>query len=387
MRAPRHCAGERRPTWTVTDLGTLPAHRYAFVQPIALNDRGEVAAQLTWDVGDHPKQDAFLWRNGKRTGLAYGKSSWVDVAAINNNGDVVGDASVPSKNSSVSVLWRNGKATALGTLGGTASEAVAINDRGQVIGISRTPTATRHAFIWQSGTITDLGTLGGDDAFPTAINNEGQVIGESTTAAGAEHAFLWQNGAMTDLGSLNGNSSVARAINDSGEIVGDIDSPVGEGYPIEAVVWTNGTLTELGTFGAPGARGRAVDRQGDVLVELADKAGDSAGGVLLRDGRPSRIRPLGGSVPVNQGGSLVLTGLNNRGEVAGYGYTRRGARRSFIWQNGRMTLLPTRDGVQPPWGAPVQLNNAGELIGTTWLAIRGARGNTQHGLIWRLVKR
>lgn len=268
--------------------------------------RGEVVAQVTWDIGSNPKQAAFVWRNGTRTRLTFGKSTWIDVAGISNHGDVVGDASTPSsKHSPVAVLWRNGKATALPTL----SETVAINDRGQAIGVGRTPTTgARRALVWQNGTTTDLGTLGGDDAFPTAINNEGEVIGQSTTADGAEHAFLWQRGTITDLGSVNGNNSVARAINDAGEIVGSIDSPAGEGYPIEAVVWKNGKLTELGTFGAPGARGLAVDKQGDVLVELDNKAGDSAGGVLLHGGQADRIPTLGGSAPANQGGPLVLTG-------------------------------------------------------------------------------
>jgi hypothetical protein len=110
---------------------------------------------------------------------------------------------------------------------------------------------------------------------------------------------------------VNGNNSVARAIDDAGEVAGSIDSPAGEGYPIEAVVWKDGKLTELGTFGAPGARGLALDKQGDVLVELDDKAGDSAGGVLLHGGQADRIPTLGGSAPVDQGGPLVLTGLNN----------------------------------------------------------------------------
>jgi probable HAF family extracellular repeat protein len=368
--------------WTLGDIGTLPGHRYDFVQPVALNDHGSVVAAVTWGVGtDKPRQTAFVWRNGKRTQLGDGKSPWLDVVAINDRGDVAGDA---GERHTVATLWRNGKATRLGTLGGADSESVAVNDLDQVVGTSRTTTSYRHAFIWQEGTMTDLGTLGGDDAFPTAINERGQVIGESTTADGAEHAFLWQNGIMTDLGSVDGRNSIARAINDHGVIVGDLDTPDGEGFPVEAVVWKDGRLSELGSFGAPGARGLAVNGRGDILVELDDKGGDSVGGRLLREGQQSRIPGLGGSPPPNQGGPLVLTGLNNRGQVAGYGYTKRGAgRRSFIWENGAIHVLPTRDGVRPPWGATVALSNTGELIGTTWLTVRGAGGNTQHGVVWR----
>jgi probable HAF family extracellular repeat protein len=308
------------------------------------------------------------------------------VLAINNRGDVVGVATDPRERHSVAVLWRNGKATALGTLGGTDSQAIALNDKGEVIGTSRTASSPRHAFIWRNGSMTDLGTLGGDDVFPTAINAAGEVIGESTTPDGAEHAFFWENGTMTDLGTVNGNNSVARAINDDGVIVGDIDTPDGEGFPVEAVEWKGGTLTELGAFGARGARGIDVNRRGDVLVELDDARGDSKGGLLLRGGRRLEIPALGGFPPPTQGGRLVLTGLDDRGEVAGYGYTKRGAgRRSFIWRAGATTLLPTKDGVGPPWGAPVQLNERGELIGTTWLEV--AHGNTQHAVVWRPARR
>ena len=52
------------PRWSITDLGTLPGHPYAFVQPVGLNDKGAVIAEGTWDT---THQAAFLWRNGKRT--------------------------------------------------------------------------------------------------------------------------------------------------------------------------------------------------------------------------------------------------------------------------------------------------------------------------------
>ena len=182
------------------DLGTLPGHRDAFVQPVAMNDKSAVAAQVTWDARRPPEASGVrLAERQAGTGLTFRHEPWVDVAAINNRGDVVGDANAPLEGLRPSpFLWRNGKAAALGTLGGTDSEHSGSTTAEQVVGTSRTPTAARHAFFWQNGAMTDLGTLGGDDLFPTALNNEGQVIGESTTQDGAEHAFLWQHGAMTD---------------------------------------------------------------------------------------------------------------------------------------------------------------------------------------------
>ncbi len=54
--------------------------------------------------------------------------------------------------------------TDLGTLGGSFSfsKAVAINEAGQVIGDAHTADyGSFHAFVWEGGVMTDLGTLGG----------------------------------------------------------------------------------------------------------------------------------------------------------------------------------------------------------------------------------
>src|SRR5437588_514051 len=52
--------------------------------------------------------------------------------------------------------------TDLGTLGGSTSRAGAINQSGQVIGDAMLPgDAVTHAFLWENGVMRDLGTLGG----------------------------------------------------------------------------------------------------------------------------------------------------------------------------------------------------------------------------------
>ena len=54
----------------------------------------------------------------------------------------------------------------LGTLGGS-SYAFALNDNGSVVGQATLPNGNIHAFLWQHGTgMVDLGFLAGDDTSP-----------------------------------------------------------------------------------------------------------------------------------------------------------------------------------------------------------------------------
>jgi probable HAF family extracellular repeat protein len=372
-------AGSTKP-WTVTDVGTPPHQSGAFMNAVGINDRGDVIGTALEGAPGHQQFQGFVWRSGKMTLLTYPGSASIVVSAINARGDVAGGEGSADGGTQSSVLWRNGAPIVLGTLGGKTSVPVALNDHDQVVGNSQTRDGKRHAFIWQNGRMSDLGTLGGDVAQVVGINNRGQVIGSSTTAGGRTHAFLWQSRRMTDLGSLPGLDSAPEAINDKGLIVGEAMRR-SAGGPADAVMWKNGKLVNLGRFGSAGAAAIAVNSRGHVLVVLTTRGGDPKAGVLLHDGRTTHIGPLGGHAPSGQGGPLRLLGLNDKDQVAGFGYAKSGGRRTFIWQNGHTTILPTFDGVQPPWGAPTSLNNTGALVGTSYVSHGGK--NFQHVVVWR----
>lgn len=370
------------PRWTITDIGTPAGQPGAFMSAIALNAHGEVLGNAEIGPLGRQRQEAFTWQNGRFTMLTYRTSTSIDVYGLSDRGTVVGDASGAR---GAAVVWRDGRGSALGTLGGRTSSAAAVNDRDQVVGSSLTADGHEHAFLWQQGRMTDLGTLGGATSQATAVNDRGQVVGTSTTASGMIHAFLWQAGRMRDLGSPAGLDSYPTGINDHGSIVGAATSRAAPGNPVDALLWRDGKLVDLGRFGAPGASAVAVNELGHILVAIDGRNGDPRSALLLTGARRLPIRSLGGSAPPSQGPSLVAVGLNDRDQVLGYGYTRSGGRRSFIWQNGVTRLLPTFDGVDPPWGSPTTLNDAGVAVGITYRS-RGS-GNTQHIAIWRPVRR
>ena len=69
----------------------------------------------------------------------------------------------------------------LGTLGGNFSMATAINDEGQVVGQANLQgDLASHAFTWRDGIMTDLGTLPGDkNSRAITIDSDGQIYGYS----------------------------------------------------------------------------------------------------------------------------------------------------------------------------------------------------------------
>lgn len=153
--------------------------------------------------------------------------------AINNQGQVVGESYMVNLPGSPqqAFLYSDGKMTGLGTLpGGTTSWALGINNLGQVVGGSNGgPTGALQAFLYSSGTMTSLGLLpGSTSTWATAINDRGQVVGtagfDSPDGSSIRHAVLFQGGPVFDLNSLISPSlhiqlTSAVAINNLGQIL------------------------------------------------------------------------------------------------------------------------------------------------------------------------
>jgi probable HAF family extracellular repeat protein len=227
---------------TTTNLGTLPnPGTSGGSEAFDINTSGQVvgySATLEGSTDSQPDEHAFIYEGGSMKDLGTFASDYPSRAlAINNMGQIVGSADLPTTGDSTAFLYDNGAMTDLGArMGAHVSRAQDINDSHQIVGgakLSSDPEAPPHAFLYDTdGTVSDLSTLprhglsaGFSEAY--ALNCSGQVVGVSAMSSRLidPRAFLYSGGAMTDLNDLISADSgwdlwVAEDINDSGRIVG-----------------------------------------------------------------------------------------------------------------------------------------------------------------------
>lgn len=293
--------------------------------------------------------------------------SLVSASAINARGQVAGGSS----SAAIPFLlhatrWTDGQPEDLGTLGGN-SRALGINNRGDVVGSAGIPTSSSfvaptaaapaiHAVRFTDrGGMEDLGTLGGARSSASAINDNGIVVGWSDLGVfGAQRAFRWTPAAgMQDLGIFAGEwDSEAVDINNRGEIVGYSGA--------RAILWTNtGRINDLGTLpGGSYGKARAINERGEVVGWILDDAGRYHA-VLWTAGR--EIVDLG-TLPGDV--SSWAVGINNAGIVVGssQGPAPLLARRGFAWTRGEgMRELPGLPGATNTVASDI--NDAGMAVG------------------------
>ena len=159
------------------------------------------------------------------------------------------------------------------------SVAKGINDNGQVVGAAYNNTSGygSEAFLF-SGSMQAVGTLPTQPAsVATAVNNIGQVVGYGDTGGAAPHAFLYSGGSMQNLG-----AGQATAINNLGQVVGQ--ELIGDSYH---------------AFLSSG---------GGTMQDLNSLLSSSGSGWTL----------------------AVATGINDSGQICGYGIGPSGQTEAFL---------------------------------------------------------
>jgi probable HAF family extracellular repeat protein len=274
------------------DLGTLGGlNSSAFGSPNAV---GQVVGEAETSHSDPNGEDfcgfygsgapfsgtrclGFLWQDGSMTPLSTLGGYNGAASAINNQGEVAGNAETATTDSTCPpydpaqgqyqvlqdkpVVWENGHIKELPTYGGDPDGfAIAINDSGQVAGASGVCSTFNvvnglylspvHALLWDHGKATNLGSLGGNFGNQAhGMNNRGQVVGASDLAGDAVfHGFVWsQSTGMQDIPPLPGDTySVALAINDRGVATGlSLDATF---TILRAFVVVDGVPTDLNTL-------------------------------------------------------------------------------------------------------------------------------------------
>ena len=81
------------------------------------------------------------------------------------------------------------------------------------------------------------------------------------------------------------------------------------------------------------------------------------------------------------GKSSEAVGLNDRGQVVGWSKTKKGSRRAFLWQNGRMRDLGTFGG---PGSMAFDINDRGQVVGWADTKARDKDGLAiRHAFLWQ----
>jgi uncharacterized delta-60 repeat protein len=300
-----------------------------------------------------------------------------DVAAVNNNGDVVGTAPFSEFELDTAFLApSNGNIINLGSLGGSGdSFANAVNDSDTVVGQTTTPTSDGDAFVWtQGGGMVDIGTLPGDDtSAANGINNSGEVVGysEDSASEGEPHAFTWtQGGGIQALPESSGIiASMAFGINASGTVVGQattFDAMTSTTDQV-AVYWpAGGSMHILPTpMAFPDAVANGINDAGQIVGSAFNNSINSSDAIVWNNGIATDI--VGLPDGYNEG-----LGINSAGQVVGTNFPlSEGPALGFLWTaddgvQDLNTLIPN---------AGIQIGAGDGISNSGFIAASGFNGN------------
>jgi probable HAF family extracellular repeat protein len=271
---------------------------------------------------------------------------------INNNGDIVGQASFAGATSATAAIWSNGVVSNLGTLGGNTSSASDINDYGVVVGKSYTVANNLlQAFKWDSSNgMQALPTLSENGSGAAAINNAGQIVGSANNDLDQLRPVLWDSTGIHVQSALSG---VALGINKSGQIVGMTRNAGAD----HAMLWSNGEGQDLGTFGGSGgSTAKAINDNGQ--VSILTRFGTNTYNAIWSNGVLQDWLPDLGS------GSADVSGMNNAGQLVGSMGMGGSSLHAILWQDGAIIDLNSLvEGTGWTLLCATDINDKGQIVG------------------------
>ena len=321
-------------TYSIIDLGTLGGSES---RAWAINNNGQVvgdaqtssgqfrAFQFT-DINTNQQLDPGEMQDLGIVGNAL-ESRGRD---INNNGQVVGFLPT-STGSTRAFLWNS--TSGMQELTGSSNSALSINNNGVAVGFFKVNQFQFHASRWQNAQAFPLITPIDKSSWATGINDSGQIVGYTDINGNPIRAFLYESGEMKDardLGTLNSTSTTrAWDINNQSQVVGQSGS--------KAFFWSsNGGIKDLGSLGSGSSQALAINNQ----TQVVGKSNDSA--FIWRDSNsngqpdPGEMIDLNTLLPSNAGWSLTeAQDINDAGQIVGTGIIN-GQTHAFL-------LTPTLD--------------------------------------------
>jgi probable HAF family extracellular repeat protein len=233
----------------------------------------------------------------------------------------------------------------------STTDASGINDSGEIVGIGGTVNIFE-GFLDNHGVFSNISASAyGTQAL--GINNSGEIVGLTFTNQYLKTVpFLDRGGALTLLNIFGSPYAQANGVNDSGEVVGYYNQTASP-YNLEGFIYKNGTVNSIFVPGSFGTELFGVNDAGQIVGVYLDSVGGSHP-FLYSNGS---FIPI--VLPSNLQGSYV-TGINNRGEIVGYGgngiYYE-----SFLDNNGTFTTfsLPGSYGTEA-----MGINDEGQIVGS-----------------------
>lgn len=314
---------------------------------------------------------------------------------VNEVGTVSGDASNSPAVGFPAVRWEPGSSapTPLALFsGGYDGFGYAINNAGDVVGQASTPLGFSAA-RWHGTAITQLQPLppGSGQSVARGINNFGDVVGYMLIGSGSlsnNRAVRWAAGGTvpTELGNLGKSTSgvtntYAYSINEAGDAVGSADKfQAGIGQGTRATKWLSSgtTAIELPTFTVgPTVVASTVAYS---INDLGAIAGVATSGSGTNSATRAIIWPAGGGAPaelpnlgLNASGNpaMSVNAINNAGDVLGYAsryvggvYVDEGP---VLWSAGATSAVFLQDlfGPETGWrlGTAYGMNDSGVIVG------------------------
>lgn len=249
----------------------------------------------------------------------------LEVADLNNQGEMVGTGYRFQGSQSTAVFWRaDGSIAQLPylphILGRTepTSNAYGINDRGEIVGRSSRGPSTGRAVMWPNE--REVVRILRGSSVAVGINNSGAVVGYRETAPFHFEGFVWGHMGWSPILPLL-QMQYADAINDRGQVVGESHGHV-------PLLWENRTFTALPTLGRRGSA-FAISQSG-IIGGSAETGSGAFVPVRWVDGE---IRQL--PIPVTTYGGYVSS-INERGDMAGVWLIQQGTYRIALWRNNLM---------------------------------------------------
>ena len=310
-----------------------PLREYRASYAVAQNQPGDIAGFV--EDGDGSTR-AVLWSRSKVIDLGSlgGRSSkaW----AINDRGDVAGEAMIPGDARHHACLWCSRQPTDLTPDAANDSAAYAISDAGDVGGSEQDQIAgVSNAFIFRGHAHLRLSIPGSSSAAITGLSKAGAAVGWMTSPESLRRAVMWHTREARDLGGPTGNRTWALAVNDLGAAVGGWQPEIGstppaESYyqmlPVHATLWQRGRMEDLGTLQGISSEAFGINNLGQVVGQFVTSQGESR--AFWRHGWTAI--DLNTLIPTGSGWVLKeATSINDAGQICGTGEFH-GAVRGFM---------------------------------------------------------